>query len=235
MTKKPLLTIAHRGASGYAPENTVAAFDLALAMRADMIETDVQLTRDGELVLFHDPTVERVSNGQGPIGDYTLAELQALDLGSWFDSRFAGERIVTLATFVERWLPRIPAAIEIKDARAAVPMAKALVADAVRTRVQVTSFFWPALLDAQEVDDRFVLGFLSRHFDHDIIDRCVARGFAQICPHVDDLDPALVETAHAAGLTVRAWGISTREQITRLRASGADGATVNWPDWLTEG
>lgn len=232
MSENRLLNIAHRGASGYAPENTAAAFDLAISMGADMIETDVQLTRDGELVLFHDATVERVSDGRGPIADYTLAELQALDLGAWFDPRFAGERIVTLATFVERWLPRIPAAIEIKDARAAVPTAKALAHDDIRERVQITSFHWPALLDAQEVDDRFVLGFLSRQFDRDIIDRCVARGFAQICPHVDDLDPALVAEAHAEGLAVRAWGVSKREQIDRLRVSGADGATVNWPDWL---
>lgn len=236
MSDRRLVAIAHRGASGYAPENTAAAFDLAIAMGADMIETDVQLTRDGQLVLFHDPTVERTTDGHGPLGDYTHAELRALDLGSWFDSRFAGERIVTLAEFLHRWLPRIPAAIEIKDSRAAVPLAKALARDGIRERVQVTSFSWPALLDAQMVDDRFALGFLSHshHFDRDIIDRCVSRGFAQICPHVDDLDPALVEEAHAAGLAVRAWGVSRREQIERLRASGADGATVNWPDWLVE-
>ncbi|MGC4189610.1 MAG: glycerophosphodiester phosphodiesterase family protein [Thermomicrobiales bacterium] len=232
MTRERPTAIAHRGASGYAPENTAAAFELAIEMGADAIETDVQLTRDGELVLFHDPTVERVSDGAGPVSDYTLAALRELDLGAWFDPRFAGERIVTLAAFVERWLPRIPAAIEIKDARAAVPAAKALVADSMRERVQITSFHWGALLDAQEVDDRFMLGFLSRYFDRDIIDRCVARGFAQICPYVDDLDPAMVAEAHAAGLTVRAWGVSRREQIDILRTCGADGATVNWPDWL---
>jgi len=234
VSDRRLVTIAHRGASGYAPENTAAAFDLAIEMGADMIETDVQLTRDGQMVLFHDPTVERTSSGRGPIGDYTYAELRELDLGAWFDWRFAGERIVTLGAFVQRWLPRIPAAIEIKDPRAAIPLAKALAHDGIRERVQVTSFSWPALLDAQEVEDRFVLGFLSRIFDRDIIERCVARGFAQICPHVNDLDPALVAEAHAAGLAVRAWGVSRREQVALLRESGADGATVNWPDWLVE-
>lgn len=232
MPERSILNIAHRGASAYAPENTAAAFDLAIAMGADMIETDVQLTRDGEMVLVHDATVERIADGRGPIADYTLAEARALDLGTWFDPRFAGERVVTLAEFVERWLPRIPAAIEIKDARAAVPMMKLLARTQLRERVQITSFHWPALLDAQEVDDRFTLGYLSSVFDRDIIERCVARGFAQICPHVDTLTTALVEEAHAQGLIVRAWGISRREQIAILRETGADGATVNWPDWL---
>ncbi|MGC4104760.1 MAG: glycerophosphodiester phosphodiesterase family protein [Thermomicrobiales bacterium] len=233
LTHRPL-AIAHRGASAYAPENTAAAFDLAIAMGADAIETDVQLTRDGELVLFHDDTVGRTSDGLGPLADYTLAELQALDLGAWFDPRFSGERIVTLATFIETWLPRIPAAIEIKDPRAAVPTARALARDGIRERVEVTSFSWGALLDAQAVDDRLVLGFLSPQFDRGIIARCVARGFAQICPHVDTLDAEMVAAAHAAGLTVRAWGVSKREQIDCLRASGADGATVNWPNWLAD-
>lgn len=232
MPKRSILNIAHRGASAYAPENTAAAFDLAIAMGADMIETDVQLTRDGAMVLVHDPTVSRIADGRGPIGDYTLAEARALDLGSWFDSRFAGERVVTLTEFVERWLPRIPAAIEIKDARAAVPVAKLLSRDGVRERVHLTSFHWPALLDAQAVDDCFTFGYLSSIFDADIIERSVARGFSQICPHVDALTPELVAEAHARGLVVRAWGVSRREQIAILRETGADGATVNWPDWL---
>lgn len=232
MPERAILNIAHRGASAYAPENTAAAFDLAIAMGADMIETDVQLTRDGAMVLVHDPIVDRISDGHGPIGDYTLVEARALDLGSWFDSRFAGAGVVTLAEFVERWLPRIPAAIEIKDARAAVPVAKLLSRDGIRERVHLTSFHWPALLDAQEVDDRFTFGYLSSVFDRDIIDRCVARVFAQICPHVDALTTELVAEAHAHGLIVRAWGVSQREQIAILRETGADGATVNWPDWL---
>ena len=227
-----LLNIAHRGASGYAPENTRAAFALAIEMGADMIETDVQLTRDGEMMLFHDATVERTSNGLGPVGDYTLAELQALDLGSWFDPRFAGERVMTLGEFIEEFVPRIPVVLEIKDARAAVPLTEAIVQAGIGERVHVTSFLWPALIDAQSRNGALVCGFLSRFFDRDIIERCVARGFAQICPHVDSLMPELVTEAHAAGLMVRAYGISRREQIDLLRSSGADGAIVNWPDWV---
>ncbi|MGI8486734.1 MAG: glycerophosphodiester phosphodiesterase [Thermomicrobiales bacterium] len=228
-----LLNIAHRGASGCAPENTHAAFSLAIEMGADMIETDVQLTRDGEMVLFHDATVERTSNGSGPVGDHTLAELRALDPGSWFDPRFVDERIVTLAEFIEEFVPKIPVVLEIKDARAAVPLIVAIDQAGIGERVHVTSFLWPALLDSHSKNGTLTYGFLSRFFDRDIIERCVARGFAQICPHVDFLTPELVTEAHVAGLTVRAYGISRREQLDLLRRSGADGATVNWPDWFT--
>ncbi|MBD5071934.1 glycerophosphodiester phosphodiesterase, partial [Xanthomonas citri pv. citri] len=76
--------IAHRGASGYAPENTIAAFDLAVKMNADMIELDVQLTKDRQIVVIHDDRVDRTTNGSGFVKDFTLEELQKLDAGSWY-------------------------------------------------------------------------------------------------------------------------------------------------------
>src|SRR5437016_13518001 len=92
-----MLVIAHRGASGNAPENTMAAFKKAVALGANFIETDLQLSRDARLVAIHDATVNRTTNGQGTVHDMTLTELRRLDAGSWFGSEFAGERIPTLA------------------------------------------------------------------------------------------------------------------------------------------
>mgnify|MGYP001137683610 CR=1 FL=1 len=117
-----MLAIAHRGASGYAPENTRAAFDNALAMGADAIETDVQLSADGELIIFHDTTIERTSNGRGPLGDHSLPELQALDLGGWYAPEYAGQRILTVAELLDEYAGRISFALEIKDPRAARPL-----------------------------------------------------------------------------------------------------------------
>jgi len=96
-----LLAIAHRGASGYAPENTFAAFRKALAMGAGFIETDLQLSRDARFVAIHDATVNRTTNGQGAVHDLTLADLRKLDAGSWFGSEFAGERIPTIEEILE--------------------------------------------------------------------------------------------------------------------------------------
>src|SRR6267143_2171512 len=88
-----MLVIAHRGASGNAPENTLAAFRKAVALGATFIETDLQLSRDAHFVAIHDATVNRTTNGQGAVHDMKLAELRRLDAGSWFGSEFAGERI----------------------------------------------------------------------------------------------------------------------------------------------
>ena len=227
--------IAHRGASGYAPENTRAAFDRAIAMGADALETDVQLTADGRLVLFHDATVDRTSDGSGPVADYTLAELRRLDLGGWFAREFAGQRALTVEELLDEYASRIPVVLEIKDPRATGPLVALLAEWAARIpldRLQVTSFQWGALLDAQRANPTLTLGYLTPTFELDTIERVARRGFAQVCPHVDRLTARRVGWARQRGLVVRAWGIQHRWQVERLAEAGVDGATCNWPDWL---
>src|ERR671934_1125696 len=95
LVRRPYM-LAHRGASAYAPENTFAAFERALALRADGIETDVRASKDGQLVLVHDERVDRTTDGEGRVSDLSFAELQELDAGASFNPRFAGERIPTV-------------------------------------------------------------------------------------------------------------------------------------------
>ena len=97
---RPLI-FAHRGASAHAPENTLSAFELALEQGAHGIELDVKLTADGEVVVFHDPTIDRTTGGQGRISQLTLAALRELDAGSSFSEKFSGEKIPTLAEVFE--------------------------------------------------------------------------------------------------------------------------------------
>jgi glycerophosphoryl diester phosphodiesterase len=229
-----MLTIAHRGASAYAPENTRAAFDRAIEMGAPMIETDVQQTRDNELVLIHDDVVDRTTDGMGPVADHELEDLLRLDAGSWFDAAFAGERIVTLRAFCSEYLPRIPACLEIKEPFAADPLIDFLAAHPeALARIHLTSFSWQAVVRATAALD-VPTGFLSRSFNRDLVDRCARRGLAQICPPASALDADLIGYAHERGLAVRAWGVASREDVDRLFATGADGATCNWPDWMLE-
>jgi len=108
------LIIAHRGASGQAPENTLAAVRLALEQKADMIEIDVFLTKDGHLVVIHDETVNRTTNGQGSIEMMTLAEAQKLDAGSWFSRQYQGEKIPTLNEVLQAVQGKAQLLIEIK-------------------------------------------------------------------------------------------------------------------------
>ncbi len=92
-----VVNVAHRGDSGNRPENTLAAFAAAIEIGADQIELDVGLSRDGELVVIHDATIDRTTNGQGAVGQMTLAELKAVDAGSWFSAEYVGEKLPTLA------------------------------------------------------------------------------------------------------------------------------------------
>ncbi len=94
--------IGHRGAASLAPENTFAGFDLALELGVDAIETDVQKTKDGRLVIFHDSQVQRTTNGSGVLQELTWDELEKLDAGSWFHPRFKGEKIPLLTDFLEK-------------------------------------------------------------------------------------------------------------------------------------
>lgn len=111
---RPLIS-AHRGFSTAAPENTIAALDAAWRVGATVAEIDVQLTRDGHVVLMHDRTVDRTTNGAGFVKGLTLPEIKALDAGAWFDARFTGERVPTLAEVLEWSQGRLGLLVELKN------------------------------------------------------------------------------------------------------------------------
>jgi glycerophosphoryl diester phosphodiesterase len=116
LSNKPMV-VAHRGFSGKAPENTIAAFTRALDTGVSMIELDVQITKDGRIVVIHDNTVDRTTDGRGNVSDYTLGELKKLDAGAWFDNKYTGERIPTLEEALELISPKAWINIEIKSTR----------------------------------------------------------------------------------------------------------------------
>jgi glycerophosphoryl diester phosphodiesterase len=111
----PFSSIAHRGASAYAPENTMASFHKAVELGFDYIEFDVRLSKDEELVVIHDPNVMRTTNGEGLVEDLTVEELKKLDAGSWFDSTFEGETIPLLSEVIEKFGAKIGLLIELKS------------------------------------------------------------------------------------------------------------------------
>ena len=111
------VVIAHRGASGHAPENTLPAFEKAVELGADYVECDVHLSRDGEVVVIHDVEVERTADGKGRIEDLSLEEIKALDAGSWYGEAFAGTKIPTLEEVIERVRGRVRLVVELKSSR----------------------------------------------------------------------------------------------------------------------
>src|SRR6058998_1547870 len=114
MTLSAFMVIAHRGASSYAPENTFAAFDLAIRMGVHHIELDVEATSDGHIVVIHDDTVDRTTDGSGPVTEHTLEALQTLDAGSWFGAEFAGARIPRFDEVLSRYKGQAHIHTEIK-------------------------------------------------------------------------------------------------------------------------
>ncbi|MEK4405006.1 glycerophosphodiester phosphodiesterase family protein [Sporosarcina sp. FSL K6-6792] len=109
-----MISVAHRGASNFAPENTQSAFRKALELGADFLECDVHLSKDGELIIMHDDKVDRTTNGSGYVKNFTLAELKELDAGGKFHSSFAGEKIITLNELLEEFYGETGLLIEIK-------------------------------------------------------------------------------------------------------------------------
>jgi glycerophosphoryl diester phosphodiesterase len=228
------LVIAHRGASTYAPENTFAAFDLALRMGARHLELDVQATRDGHVVVIHDETVDRTTDGTGPVAGQPLAALETLDAGSWFAPRFAGERIPTFAEVLRRYRGRAHLHTEIKGRS---PGLTRHTADLVRKhgmlgQVTLTSFQAARLEEARACAPELPRGWLVAEVDDAVLSRARALGLAQLCPRATTLTPELTRRLHAEGFLVRAWGVATEDLMRRVLDAGADGMTVDFPDRL---
>ena len=153
-----VLSIAHRGNSLYAPENTVAAFTAAWG-KSDLVESDVHVTRDGHLVIMHDATVNRTTDGTGAISALTLAQIKALDAGSWFSPDFIGERVPTFEEMVFSILPHATPLIEHKAGSAAAYVAELRRLNVV-SNVVVQSFNWSFLAGVRALEPgiRLLLG-----------------------------------------------------------------------------
>lgn len=234
MTTSAVMVIAHRGASSYAPENTLAAFDLALEMGAHHIELDVDLTSDGHIVVIHDDTVDRTTNGSGPVTSHTLAALRALDAGSWFGDKFTGERIPTFHEVLERYKGRAHLHTEIKGHS---PSLAQRTADLIRThgmeeQVTITSFQNVRLEEMRAYAPALPTGWLVVEVSEAIIAQARAMGVTQLCPRANTVTSELVRRLHAEGFVARAWGVTTEELMQQVVQAGADGMTINFPDKL---
>ena len=253
-----VLNFAHRGASHDAPENTLAAFRLALEMGADGVELDVQASRDGEAVVIHNFTVDATTNGQGAVKDKTLAELKELDAGSWFDTpsinlrgepvepsgrrRFAGQRIPTLQEVIVEVGHQLLLNIELK---AKVLDDSGLIAEVVRLiedhnlvhRAMVSSFNPFALRRVKRLNPRINTGLLY-FFD---LPAHLVRALFMFLADPDALNPEkrLVTREYMAwarerSYRVNAWTVDEPAEMKRLIALGVDGVITNRPDVLRE-
>ena len=238
-----MLVVGHRGARSRAAENTLASFEAALAMGVDAIELDVHLSRDGHLVVIHDQNLARTTNGRGLVHEHSLAELKALDAGSWYGPQFAGERIPSFEEVLVRIGPRVPLQVEIKGATEGVTEATlaALRAHGLLDSVMMTSFHLDRLPLVRSLAPAVRIGALvwgrSRTPEKRPMSpqACVAATQAA-CADVmllwhECIDASMIEAAQAAKLPVgAAGGTATEADMRRLLALGVVRMTTNFPD-----
>jgi glycerophosphoryl diester phosphodiesterase len=231
-----MLVIAHRGASGHAPENTLAAFKRAVALGASFIETDLQLSRDARFVAMHDETVNRTTNGQGKVSDLTLAELRGLDAGSWFGSEFSGERIPTLEEILE-FSKRHDAVfyLELKPTGSwggEHALVGALRQTGEIARTVVISFDARILEALRRIEPTLMTGLL---FDGQLdqpLERAVEIGARQLAVRGDLVTPALIAQARSKDLQIVCWTVNQPAHMRMLIEAGVGGIMSDYPDRL---
>jgi glycerophosphoryl diester phosphodiesterase len=241
LAQRPL-NIGHRGASGDAPENTLAAFALALEMGADGIEFDVHLSRDRIPMVIHDSRLERTTSGSGRVGEHTAATLSKLDAGSWFNRRFPA---LAQAQFERCTVPHLDevlefvrtrhclAFLEIKQARKTYPGIEEKVLEQIcRARVEqlvtVISFHFPTLARVRHMNSKVAIGI---DFARPILALKHAKRISAgtLLPHGKLVTRRLVARAHQAGLRIVSWGFDESPQLQRGISKGVDGMITSYP------
>lgn len=228
--------IAHRGAAGSRPELTRIAFERAIEIGVDMIEIDVQLTRDGRLVVLHDLVLGRTVPGRGSVRDLDLVELQTLDAGSWFAPEYAGARVPSLREVLEQTRGRVSLNIEIKSPSgdweaSAQELLRDLDATACRETALISSFSMGALRALRGADNRLKIGVLWHQGDPiDAFAHAEVLAAEAIHPHHLLVDPALVSEAHRRRLRVNTWTVNEVDRMRELARMGVDGIISDFPE-----
>jgi glycerophosphoryl diester phosphodiesterase len=242
-----VLNIAHRGASGTFPENTLSAFRAAIDAGADMCELDVQLTRDGSVVVIHDDTVDRTTDGKGKVAELTLEEIKRLDAGAKFKG---GARNLTPNPFPsgkgDRSVERVPTLdevfdvfggkcglnIELKAGGLEAQVAHIMQARNAMSDSIVSSFDWEYLKKIQQLHFNIRVGLLAEEKPIDLMMSAVAMRAHAINPRWDMVTADLCKAAHERGLKVYTWTVDADARMRALAECGVDGIMTNYPERL---
>ena len=251
--QKDFKIIAHKGASGIAPENTLASFQAALDIGVDIIELDVRQTKDEEIIVFHDQFLDRTTNGTGNVHEYTLEQLRQLDAGSWFSSKFSDQKIPTLKEVLDLVDGRCQVLIEIKhmDHPHYHDFADKLV-DFIKLEdngfdwVLIQSYEDKYLEEAQIYDDRIqinkmLIGEDSTPLLAFYIETKLKLGHGDskgnlktLNPEFKTLSPRRIFRMHSRGFKVFTYSVNTREDMIKMLNMGVDGIITDFPSELVK-
>ncbi|MGA3598816.1 glycerophosphodiester phosphodiesterase [Lysinibacillus agricola] len=240
--RKQVENVAHRGAAGYAPENTIAAYDLAVDMKADYIEIDVQRSKDGELVSIHDTTVDRTTDGTGKVGDLTLEQLKSLDAGSWKGEQFTGEQIPTFEEILDRYHGKVGILIELK-APENYPGIEKQVAELIKERnldkpqnkkIIIQSFNFESMKKMNQLLPQVQIGVLTSNRAHTTMD-----ALKEFSTYADWFNPSygivtkeLVNQVHANDMKIGSWTVRSQEAADFLFEMKVDAIISDYPDYV---
>ncbi|NMB20676.1 MAG: glycerophosphodiester phosphodiesterase [Firmicutes bacterium] len=229
-----MIVMAHRGYSSKAPENTMPAFELALEAGSGGIELDVHMTRDGEVVVIHDATLERTTNGKGSVEDFTLAELRELDAGSWFSSEFKGVQLPTLREVLDLIKDQnVLLNVETKAALGYEELNEgvALLIDeySMWEKTIISSFNHYALVHIKTLRPQARTGILYNCGLFNPWEYAKSVGASALHPHHKTILPELVEAAQAQGMMVNVWTVDEAVDIERASLAKVDSIITNVP------
>ncbi|HZE20842.1 MAG TPA: glycerophosphodiester phosphodiesterase family protein [Desulfobaccales bacterium] len=219
--------MGHRGASAAEPENTLRSFRRALAMGVAAVELDVQLTRDGRLAVIHDETLDRTTNGRGPVKDFTMAELQRLDAGR-------GEPVPSLEDVFDLVKGQAHLVVEMKDPESVPALLGFFRQHQAFEFARVISFWHPGVKILKEQEPRLVTGVLMVGCPVDPVALARTALADSLILQYRYVTPELVAAAHAHGLQVFVWNIDDPDRLKPYLAMNLDGIGSNCPDVLIE-
>jgi glycerophosphoryl diester phosphodiesterase len=230
-----MLVLAHRGYSSKAPENTMAAFEMALDVNVDGLELDVHLSKDGEVVVIHDNTLDRTTNGTGVVESYTFSELQEFDAGSWFSEDFKGERIPTLRQVCELVKDKdILFNVELKAALGfeALCDAVAVLLDEyeLNEKTIISSFNHYALAYYKKIRPSVRTGILYSAGLYEPWDYAKRIGATALHSSHKAIVPEIVAESQKNGMMVNPYTIDKPEDIERMKAAKVDSIITNVPE-----
>lgn len=237
------LVIAHRGSSAYAPENTLAAFTLAAEQEADAIELDVDFTRDGHVIVMHDATIDRTTDGHGRVADLTLDEIRRVDAGAWKDAAFNGERVPLLEEVFETVGQRVLINVEIKGMSLRGHGSAATVAALIEKydlidHVIISSFNPFVLRRVKHINPRLACGLIYAPdlpiFLRDAWLAPLIPGLNARHPHHSQVNKVVVDQFHAWGLAVNVWTVNQAGIAQAMAQAGVDGLVGDDPVLIRE-
>lgn len=220
-----IFSLGHRGAAGVQPENTLKGFRYALNLGIDAVECDVHLTRDDHLVVIHDDTVDRTTNGSGAVRNMTLAQLRRLDAGQ-------GERIPTLNEVLDLVIGRAKLFCELKGEGVVDAAVDTVVARAAQEKVVFISFLYARLQEVRRRGEQFTIGTISPEGTLADFERSAEIGAFSVGVNYKNICLRVVDQARALGVGIRAWNPDTLWEQQAMVGLGVDGIGTNRPDIL---